>query len=155
MRGRRIGTGEQQPPPPSRKLGAGDFAAGTDRDALRQHRIVKRAEQARAVDPQAAGARHAEIGIARVEDGLAVRIAAVDARDLSAVGGHFLGQAKLGEHGEPGRLDHQARAERARRREPFVNRDRVALPIEQQRRREPRDAAAGDGDVEIPHGGGA
>jgi len=154
VRRRSVASGEQQAAAPVGDLAADDLAPGADRYPASEHRVVQRAEQARALNAEADRARHVEVGVARIQHHFAERVAPVDVGDRRRVGSDFPGQPERGQHGQPGRLDQQARAERAGLGEPLVERHRVAPAMQRQRRGQPGDAAPGDGDVELPHGAG-
>ncbi len=61
-------------------------------------------------------------------------------------------EAQGPEHGEPGRLQHDPRAYRPGRIEPLEQANAVPIPVQQQRRRQPRRAAPRHRNVKTPHG---
>ena len=103
------------------------------------------------MDADPAGTRHAKVGIARIERDIALMVEPVQRADRRAVGEYLRDQTQRIEHGEPARLDHQARPDGARFLEPFEQGDAVALPVEQQRGGQPRRTASGNRDVEPGH----
>ncbi len=67
--------------------------------------------------------------------------------DPRATGQQAAVEAERAQHGEAGRLDHEARADRLRLGKPLEQDHAMAEPVQQQGSSQPRRAAARDGDV--------
>lgn len=90
----------------------------------------------------------AQIAVAQVHDRALPRIHAAQSIYPRAAREHRLEQPELGEHRHARRLEQDARADRPRLGDAFVERDPVTLAREEQRGRRPSGAAAHDADVE-------
>jgi hypothetical protein len=125
-----------------------DALAGHDLDGAVANRVVQHVEQRGAMDRERSHIR-SQSAVTHVEhDALGRRRASVQPLDRRAEGGEAFAHAECVEHCEPGRLQDEPGAKRARRIELIEEPDAMAVAREQQGRCETRGPAAADGDVE-------
>ncbi len=137
--------------PPGAALDAFDPPPGLDRDAGGLHGVKENIEERRAMDaePETVSPKSPVTDVEH--DPLGRKHAAEEAIEAAAERKHALGEPKLGEHGEPGRLQDQPGAERARRLELLEDRDAMALPRQEERRGKPGRPRARDPDRKSLH----
>ena len=91
-------------------------------------------------------------GVTEVEHGTSAPASATEqAVDTRAPSTHLLTKVKRIEHGETGRLDHQARSDGLWHVEPFEDGDVVVVTMKQQGSSQPHRPATGNRDVERSH----